>query len=204
MAYYYAQFVPSVTKGTPAGDWELFRNAEVPARQLKERARTRAGEHFEPYEGKRVYPAVTEPRAYNDADQSAIMLIWLCREQPEADQAPDEVWHLTNHGGLIRTPWSVILGPIEDDDIREPRVDDHYADEVSVNDWDEVEAIEIWRPPNLEDLAERKVILQGDKRPLTAGAFAERNVQNYAPTGFRQPCPDCNVVPNAFTLECRC
>lgn len=204
MAIYWGRFVPSVTSGTSPGDWEMFRNAENPARELKRRARDRYGKVFlPPMPGqRRVYPSPTELRAFNGADQSAMMLIWLCRDLPEPDVAPDEVWHLTDRYGLIRTPWSVIIDPIEE--VREPSLDNHEADEYSVVDVEVIEAEELWRPPSLDELAERKVILIGDKRPLTAGAFSERAVERFSPTGIRKPCPDCDVVPNAATYKCRC
>lgn len=204
MAYYWGKFVPSMKKRTPEGDWEFFRNAENPARQLKSRAKELHGRFFlPPVEGKKVYPIPTELRLYEDADASAMMLMWLCREQPAPDEAPDEVWHLTDRFGLVRTPWSAVLEPVEDapeDAVEtEPEVEEH-----SVIDIEMVEPEAIWRPPTLDELAERKVILIGDKRPLTAGAYSERQVEHFAPKGLRKPCPDCGVVPNAFTLECKC
>lgn len=211
MAHYWGRFVPSVINGLPPGVWEHFRNAENPARCLKDRARNQASRMHLPevtdfHERNKQVP-------FKDADGSAMMLMWLSREMPAPDKAPDEVWHLTNHYGLIRTPWSVILEPVDPDPtdldrgepIREPSIDDHEPDEVSVVDFDtfDMHAVEtyIWQPPSLEELAERKVILQGDKRPLTAGAFSERQVER---PNLRRVCPECDTVPSPFTLECRC
>lgn len=203
---YFGRFVPSVTNGSRPGEWERFHNAENPARQLKSRARERVGKFYFATATKKVHPIRTELRAYNDADMSAMMLIWLTREEPAPDEAPDEVWHLTNLGGLIRTPWSVIVDPVGElsHDVREPSISESEPDEVSVVDLTITLPQEVWRPPTLEDLAERRAILIGDKRPTSAGAYVERNVERFAPTGFRKPCPECGVVPNAFTLDCRC
>lgn len=203
MAHYWGRFVPSVINGAPAGVWEHFRNAENPARALKDRARKQVSRMHLPgvtdfHERNKLIP-------FNGADQSAMMLIWLAREQPPEDKAPDEVWHLTNHYGLIRTPWSAIIESnvdIEcDGEIREPSLGDHEVDEVSVVDTYFVEPESLWRPPSLEELAERKVILVGDKRPLTAGAYSERQVER---PNLRRACDKCGVVPSPFTLECRC
>lgn len=210
MAQYWGRFVPSVSNGSPQGPWEKFRNAENPARTLKARARDQYG---------RVYYADLDTRgprplvAFNEADQSAIMLMWLSREEPAPDKAPDEVWQLTNHYALIRTPWSAIIEPATefadpdpDDDeqtwVREPSLASHGENEAAfINLVDEVAPALIWQPPNLDELAERKVILQGDKRPLTAGAYSERQVEM---PNLRRVCPDCGVVPSPFTLECKC
>jgi hypothetical protein len=210
MAHYWGKFVPSVIRGLPAGEWEHFRNAENPARELRSRARDRVGKFFTPTEKKRVYPIVTEERVFVDADQSAMLLIWLCRDEPAPDKAPDEVWHLTNRFGLIRATWSSIMEDVGDehadedeldDPIREPSLDDHLEGEMPVISWADHGIEEIWRPPSLEDLAERKVVLIGDKRPLTAGAYSERQVER---PRLRGACPDCGVKPSPFTLECKC
>lgn len=212
MAHYWGRFVPSVINGAPAGVWEHFRNAENPARVLKDRARKQVSRMHLPgvtdfHERNKLIP-------FNGADQSAMMLIWLAREQPPEDKAPDEVWHLTNHYGLIRTPWSVILEPVDPDPtdeeraeevVREPTLADHKPGEASVVDFDTFDMEDvgqyIWRPPSLEELADRKVILVGDKRPLTAGAYSERQVER---PNLRRACERCGVVPSPFTLECRC
>ena len=212
MADYWGRFVPSVTNRAPAGDWEHFRNAENPARQLKLRAKERHGKFFLPPlpDQRKGLGYNSEVRLFPEADASAMMLIWLCREEPDPDEAPDEAWHLTDRYGLIRTSWSSIIDPIDEtpdesgEVIREPRLDDHETDEHSVVDFETVQPEELWRPPSLDELAERKVILIGDKRPLTAGAYSERQVEHYAPRGIRKPCPECGVAPNVVTLRCKC
>ena len=204
MAHYFGKFVPSVVEGLPPWDWEHFRNAEQPARELKSRAKLRKGKFF--ITGSKRVPSATVPFAWDDADSSARMLIWLTREQPADDEAPDEVWHLTNRYGLIRTPLSAIIEPVDEnsDEVHEPGLDDHAPDEVSVLHFDEMPPSVVWQPPSLDEIAERRVILIGDKRPTSSGAFTERNVERFSPTGLRKPCEECGVVPNAFTLECKC
>lgn len=205
VAHYWGRFVPSVINGAPAGTWEHFRNAENPARVLKDRAREQVSRMHLP--GVTDFHERNKLVAFNEADGSAMMLIWLAREQPPEDKAPDEVWHLTNRFGLIRTPWSVLLEDANggEDDVdapHEPVLTGKVApDEESVIDLGETYAREVWQPPSLGELAERKVILVGDKRPLTAGAYSERQVER---PNLRRACDECGVVPSPFTLECRC
>lgn len=209
MAHYWGRFVPSVASGLGPGEWERFYNAEVPGRALRRRARSQAGEYYPegtPHFGAR--PRVCE---FPGADMSAIMLVWLTREMPEADKAPDEVWHLTDRGGLLRTPWSVIVDPIDESEVElddepliEPTIDNHQSDEVSIISWTDQSIEDIWRPPTPQEIADRKVYLIGDRRPTRAGAFSERAVERLAPRGLRKACKECGVYPSPFTLECKC
>lgn len=207
MAHYWGKFVRSVVNGSQAEEWEHFRNAENPAQTLKSRARKQYSRVH--YPGSKVPGQLTPIEAFNGADMSAMYLMWLSRDIPEPDKAPDEVWHLTNHGGLIRSTWSSIIDPVgidsdpddEDEFVREPTLDDHDEGEMSVISWDDHGIQDIWRPPSSQEVADRKVYLIGDQRPLTAGAYSERAVER---PNLRRACPDCKVVPSPFTLECKC
>jgi hypothetical protein len=85
---------------------ELARNAEVPARALKQRARTRQGATLYVGEPERRGLWTDEPQVdFADADMSAFLLVWkrhVREEPPGITDAPDEMWSLTPRGAVVK------------------------------------------------------------------------------------------------------
>lgn len=198
MAHYYAKFIPSIDMGASAGPWELYMNAEVPGNQLKKRAKTQRGcpNFLTSYIKHGRSPQVNFP----DADGSAAMLIWVAYEVPLDNVPPDQIWYLKPTGGLIRTPWSVIVGP--DSEVGEEAAVPEPEPEIAFErDEDEVLLVtrsDIWRPPTPEEVKDRKLFLLGDRRPLLGRG------RPLVASGIRRPCPECGVVPHVRTNACNC